>query len=136
MLVLLNWLAVLMLLALWSLAAWLMHGVTVWAIANAGALSEAAGAASVALPVWLTVWMPPEFVQAVTVTVQALRPVVADLLQAMPSLAGMVTVLGWGLWGFGALCLVVLGAVGHVLIHVWRRRSGRRAALAQPVHAG
>ena len=46
MLYALSWFLVLGLLALWSLAAWAMHVVAVWALSNAGALTGVASDAA------------------------------------------------------------------------------------------
>lgn len=125
----LSWFAVGLLLALWSLAVWAMHAVGVWTVTNAGALSGAAsgavsGVGGPALPAWLAPWVPPEIVQAVTQGVAWFGPMLDSLLQAVPSLAGVLTVAAWGLWGVGSLLLVMLGVGAHLLITLWRRRGG------------
>lgn len=120
----LSWLAVGSLLALWSLAAWVLHAAAVWTVANAGAFSAAAsGAAGLAVPAWLAPWMPPEALQAMTGLMAGLRPLVDSLLQAAPALAGGVTVATWVVWGIGGVLLVLLGAGLHLLIALWRRGS-------------
>ena len=54
MLYALSWFVILSLLALWSLAAWAIHAVAVWTVANAGALAGAAsGVEGLRLPEWL-----------------------------------------------------------------------------------
>jgi hypothetical protein len=121
----LSWLAVASLLALWSLAVWAAHAVGVWTVTNAGALSgAAAGVEGLALPAWLAPWVPPELVQAITQAVAWFGPMLDSLLQAVPALAGGLTVVAWGLWGIGSLLLVLLGAGAHLLIALWRRGGG------------
>ncbi len=125
---LLSWFAVASLLALWSLAAWALHAVAVWSVSNAGALSGAASSVgSIALPQWLAPWVPAELVQSVTQMVAGLGPLVDSLLQAAPALAGGLTVATWVIWGIGSVLLVLLGAGLHLLIALWRRRSGSGA---------
>jgi hypothetical protein len=122
----LSWLVVASLIALWTLAAWALHAVVVWTVSNAGALSgAAAGAAEWALPDWLASWVPPEIGQWVSQLLVGLGPVVDGLLQAVPALAGGVTVATWVVWGLGSVFLVLLGAGLHLLIALWRRRGGR-----------
>ena len=121
----LSWFAVVSLVALWSLAAWALHAVAIWTVSNAGALSGAAsGIEGPALPAWLAPWVPPELVQAVTQAVAWFGPMLDSLLQAVPALAGALTVVAWGLWGIGSLLLVLLGVGAHLLIALWRRRGG------------
>lgn len=107
----LSWVVVLGLLALWSLAAWGLHGVAVWAVSQAGALTGAAsGATGLRLPDWLAPWVPADVVQAAMALVSGLAPAVDSLLQAAPALAGGLTLVAWVVWALGTLLLVVLGA--------------------------
>ncbi|MGE4240333.1 hypothetical protein [Ramlibacter sp.] len=117
----LSWFVVISLLALWSLTAWALHALAVWTVSNAGALS---GAGTLSLPAWLSPWVPPELVQAVTQAMAALGPWVDSLLQAAPALAGGLTVATWVVWGIGSVLLVLLGVGLHLLIALWRRRGG------------
>lgn len=120
-----SWFAIALLLALWSLAAWALHGVAAWSVSNAGALAGAAsGGGSIALPDWLAPWVPTELVQAVTQMMAGLGPLVDSLLQAAPALAGGLTVVAWVLWALGGVALLLLGAALHLLIALWRRRGG------------
>jgi len=129
----LSWFVVVSLLGLWSLAAWALHAVAVWTVSNAGALSGAAsGAGTLSLPGWLSPWVPPELVQAITQSMAALGPWVDSLLQAAPALAGGLTVVTWVVWGIGSVLLVLLGVGLHVLIALWRRRGGGSGPNAGP----
>ena len=120
-----SWLVVVALLALWSLAAWALHAVAVWTVSNAGALSEAAaGVGTIRLPESLAAWVPPETGQWLTVLLSGLEPVIESVLQAAPALAGGLTVATWAVWGIGSALLVLIGAVLHLLIALWRRRRG------------
>ncbi len=119
------WLAVALFLALWSLTAWALHAAAVWALSNAGALSGVAtDVGAIPLPAWLAPWVPAEMVQAVTQLIAGMAPLIDSLLQALPMLAGGLTVLAWGIWAVGAFGLVLLGVGGHVMVTLWRRRAG------------
>jgi hypothetical protein len=125
MLYALNWFVVAWLIVLWSLAAWALHGVAVWTVSNAGALSGvASGVGAIRLPDWLASWVPPEIALSVSQLLAGLGPVVDTLLPAAPALAGGVTVATWAVWGIGSVLLVLLGAGLHLLIALWRRRGG------------
>lgn len=121
----LSWFFVASLIAVWSLAAWALHAVVLWTVSNAGSLKGgASGASSVSLPEWLVPWMPVEAEQWVSQLLAGLGHVVDSLLQAAPTLAGGVTVTAWVIWSTGSVLLVLLGAGLHLLIALWRRRSG------------
>lgn len=132
------WLVIVALLALWSLAAWALHAVAIWAVSNAGAFSGAAsGLGTIALPEWLSPWLPPELVQAVAALAVSLAPVIEQLLQAAPVLAGALTVAAWGLWGVGSLLLLLLGGGLHFLVAMWRRQGrGSGPNPSAPLTAG
>ena len=120
----LSWFFVVVLLALWSLAAWALHAFAVWTVSNTGALSGAAsGASTMALPDWLAPWVPPEVAQWASQMMAGLAPFIDSLLQAAPALAGGVTVATWVVWGIGSALLLMLGAGMHLLIALWRRRG-------------
>jgi hypothetical protein len=129
MLYALSWLVIISLIALWSLAAWALHGVAVWAVSNAGALTDVAtgavsGAQGLHLPDWLAPWVPPEITQAMTSAVSGVAPLIESLLQGAPALAGGLTVATWVIWGLGSALLILLGAGLHLLVAMWRRRGG------------
>lgn len=125
----LSWSVVLMLLALWSLAAWALHAVAVWTVSNAGALSgTAAGMSGFRLPEVLTVWLPAETVQWLNLLLSGLGPMVDRLLQAAPALADGVTVASWVVWGVGCAVLAMLGAGLHALAALWRRAASGRGS--------
>ncbi|MDZ7858034.1 hypothetical protein [Sphaerotilus sp.] len=124
----LSWAVVFSLLALWSLAAWALHGIAVWTISNAGVLTGAAsGVETLRLPEWLVPWIPPETVQAITALFAGLAPTIDSVLQAMPLLADGLTIVSWVIWGLGGMLLVLLGVGLHLLIALWRSRGGSAA---------
>ena len=121
----LSWFLVFGLLALWSLAAWALHAVAVWSVANAGALtSVASGVEGLRLPEWLAPWVPPEIAQAMTALLSGFAPLVESLLQTVPALTGGLTMVTWVIWGLGTVLLLLMGAGLHLLIAMWRRRGG------------
>ena len=121
----LSWLFVTALLALWSFATWALHALAIWTVSSAGSLPGAAsGITAIPLPGWLPYWVPPEFVQPLTQFVASLGPATASVLQAVPALAGGLTVAAWVVWGIGALLLLMLGIGLHLLIALWHRRAG------------
>lgn len=120
----LGWALVFVLLALWSLAAWALHGLTVWALANAGSLSAAVPAGDgMGIPPALAVWLPPEWVAAAGGLLAGLMPTMESLLGWLPALAGGVTVAAWVVWALGAVLIVVGGALAHALGAMLRRRT-------------
>lgn len=134
---LINWFLILSLVALWSLAAWALHALAVWTIANAGtftgaATDAAAGIGGLQLPAWLAPWVPPELMLGLTALLSALGPTVDSLLQAAPALAGGLTVATWVVWGIGTALLLLLGAGLHVVIAILRRRSGGAGPQQRP----
>jgi hypothetical protein len=129
----LSWFVVVSLLMLWSLVAWAVHAVAVWTLSNAGVLTGAAsGVEGLRLPEWLAAWVPPQVVQALTSMLSSLAPAVESLLQSAPALAGGLTVAAWVIWGLGSALLIVLGAVLHLLIAMWRRSDGGSGSQPRP----
>jgi hypothetical protein len=135
---LVSWLLVLALLAFWSLFAWAVHALTAWSAANAAALaSQGKAIEELTAPAWLAAWLPAEWLAAFKAMAAAMMPVVDAMLALLPSLAGAMSVLIWVLWGLGVTVLLVLGAVLHGLIAMWRRRQQPPAAppgMHAPVH--
>jgi hypothetical protein len=132
MLLALSWLLIFSLLALWSLAAWLLNAATAWAVSNAGALAGAAAGAVSAdaglhLPAWLAVWVPPDLVAAVSSLLPGLASGVDNLLQAAPALAGGLDIATWVIWFLGSLLLLLLGAGLHWLAALSTRRGSARS---------
>ena len=125
----LSWLTVAFLLGLWSLAAWALNAVAVWSVSNAADLSgHALDLDSIALPDRLAPWVPTELVQAVPQIAAELGPLADSLLQAVPALAGGLTVIAWGVWALGGVVLLLLGAALHLLIALSRRRGSGGSA--------
>ena len=121
----LSWFVIFGLLALWSLGAWAVHAAAVWMVSNAGALTGAAlDTQGFRLPEWFAPWVPPEVAQSLASLLAGLAPAVEGLMQAMPALAGGLTVTTWVIWGLGSALLFLLGAGLHLLIAKWRGHGG------------
>jgi len=102
----LSWFVIFSLLVLWSLGAWAVHAAAVWTVSNAGALTGASlGAEGLRLPEWLAPWVPPEIAQSLVSLLSGLAPAVEGLIQAMPALAGGLTVATWVIWVLGSALL-------------------------------
>ena len=124
MLYALSWSVMLILLALWSLAAWAFHSIAAWSVSNAGVLAEGSGAIeSLRVPDWLAPWIPPELALAVTSMPSAISPAFEAALNQAPALAGGLSVAVWAVWGIGSALIVILGLVCSRLITVLRRRA-------------
>jgi hypothetical protein len=119
----LSWFAVLILLALWSLAAWGFHAIAAWTISNAAGLKGGSSEIlSQGVPAWLAPWMPPELASTLPAMVSSLTPVVDFLLGLAPGLAGVLSVAVWVAWAIGSVLLIVLGFVLSGVIAMLRRR--------------
>jgi len=127
-----SWSLALALLALWSVACWSAHAVTLWAVSGAGTLAGSGPAVvdQVALPDWLAVWLPPALAQEFGAMIASAGPVVQAALEAVPALSGAVSVLAWAVWGLGALTLMALAVGAHVLMAVLKRRKTSPVTLA------
>lgn len=124
-----TWFLSFILLALWSLACWGVHAVTVWAVGNAGALAGGTAAMdAVMLPEWIKVWIPPQLAQEFGTMIASVGHVVQVALETVPALSGAVTVLAVVIWGLGALALLALATGAHVLIAVLKRHNIRTSA--------
>lgn len=118
-----SWFLALALLALWSVACWSAHAVTLWAVSGAGTLASSgpAVAEQAVLPDWLAVWLPPALAQEFGSLVASIGPVIQGALEAVPALSGAISLLAWAVWGLGALVLLALAVGIHVLIAVLKR---------------
>ena len=120
----LSWSVMLVLLALWSLAAWALHSVAAWTVSNAGLLAAGSGAIEgLRAPDWLAPWVPNELALAFTSMVSALSPAIEAALNQAPSLADGLSLVVWAVWGVVSAVIVILGLVCSRLITVLRRRG-------------
>ena len=131
MLYIANWSIVLLLFALWSLAAWAFHGLVVWAVTVAPTLTgPAADLSSVPVPAWLLQFLPIEAVQGLIVALTDTWALLAGFLQAAPSVATGVSVVTWTVWGLGSAVLVAVGVGVHICVSLWGRRKLGSAKLS------
>ncbi len=124
---LLNWIVVGSLLAAWSLTCWAFHALVGWTMAQAGTLSAGGFAAhGLSLPAWLAPWVPQDLAYGLASALASWGPAIESLLGQVPSLAGLMTVAAWLIWGVGAASLALLGLVFSGLIAAARRRGPPR----------
>lgn len=118
-----SWFLALALLALWSLACWSAHALTLWAVSGAGTLAGSGPAVvdKVVLPDWLSIWLPPALAQEFGSVLASIGPVIQSALESVPALSGAISLLAWTVWGVGALVLVALGVGIHLLIALLKR---------------
>jgi len=120
------WIVMLVLLAIWSTGIWVLHSLLVWSMSGAGALAgQAQRLDSVNLPDWLALWLPPEWVLALTDAASSLLPWLESALSVLPSAATWLSPLAWLVWAIGLLILAVGAAIGQALI--WTTRRAARA---------
>ena len=124
MLLALAWFVVLALLAAWSMCVWLLHSIAVWSTTGAGSLvAKSKQIDGLALPNWVSVWVPPELMLALKSSVSTVLPFVEFALGVLPTATAWLSPLAWMAWGFGALLLLAVGAVIHVAVSIMRKRA-------------
>jgi hypothetical protein len=129
------WFFVILLLGLWTLSAWGIHTLALWTLSQAGGVSlDGTVFGGLRLPEVVLAWLPPQAVEAANALLASLGPLFGSLLQAMPSLAGVLTLAGWAIWGLGCALLLAVGAGLHLVLALWRRRRGGGAAPPDPGH--
>lgn len=127
----LGWMAVVALLALWSLFAYGLNAVSVWATSNAANFESAVPNAERLVPAWLAPWMPAEFAEGFMALKASLMAIIESLQGLVPALGDGLTVAIWIVWGIGTALVVALGAVVHVLVAKWHQRfSGAKPRAA------
>lgn len=125
----LSWSVILILLTLWSVAAWAFHSIVAWTVSNAGALAGSSAAIEgLRAPDWLAPWLPPELALAFTSTLSALSPAIEAVLNQAPAMAGVLSVAVWVVWGLGSALIVILGWLSTRLITGLGRRASEFAA--------
>jgi hypothetical protein len=116
------WLLVVSLLAVWSLGAWVSHGLVAWVAAQAGTVSVAA-VGGLTLPAWLAPWVPTEWIAVMQALITAAAPTIDAWLTQAPSAVGWLTAGVWVVWALGALALVLVGGALSALVAVVRRST-------------
>ena len=126
MLLALVWFMVLALLAAWSMCIWLLHSIMVWSTTGAGSLvAQSKQIDGLALPNWVSVWIPPDLMLALKSSVSTVLPFVESAVGALPTATAWLSPLAWIAWGFGTLLLMGVGALVHVAVIMIRKRSRR-----------
>ena len=120
----LSWLLTFSLFAVWSLSAWTVNAIAVWAVSNATTVTSAASSVKgLLLPEWMAPWIPSEVEQEVVSMLSAVAPILDSVVQAAPELAGGLALANGVVWGIGSALLLLLGAGLHLLISMWYRRT-------------
>jgi hypothetical protein len=124
----LNWLVVVSLFILWSLAAWAFHSIAAWTVVNAGTLAGGLGAIeALKVPAWLAPWIPSEYTSSLNLMISSLTPAIQNVLEWAPALAGGLSIAVWTVWAIGAVLVIMLGFLVTGLIAVLRRRMSASA---------
>lgn len=121
MVLLVGWVLVLLLLALWSGLVWSGQALLAAMLAKVGTL----GPADWSLPDALTAWLPVWAAEWLVGTIENLTPQLQSLAGAMPWLSSGVTLLAWVVWAVGALLLLGIGLAIHVAIALVRKSRGQ-----------
>jgi len=118
------WTVLLVLLALWSTGVWMLHGLLVWSISGAGALAgETQRLESVAMPGWLSAWLPTEWLLTFKTILASLLPWLESVLAMLPSAVSWLSPLAWVVWAIGLIVLASGAAIGHALIWTTQRTA-------------
>lgn len=127
------WFFVATLVACWSLAVWVLHSISAWALGSAGGLSGIpTAAANIPRPEWLATWLPTEAWQAMVDLIHGTVPVINSLLQSLPALDSGLAVVAWLVWGVGTAMLVLLGGGLHLAKALWQRAGTTPSAQSFP----
>lgn len=126
MLFYISWFSVLALLAFWSLSVWGTHALVAWSMSGVGALAgQPRSVEGLVMPEIVALWVPADVIVAIKSAATMAAPFVETALAALPSIAGWLSPLAWGVWGLGALALLVIGAVLHAIIFATRKAASR-----------
>jgi hypothetical protein len=118
-----TWLLLAVLMALWSGAAWALHALASWSVAQAGGLAGLPGqVVALGVPEWLTFWLPVDAQASWTAILAAIAPFFDYLLAVAPGLVAWAAPLIWVLWAVGGLMLLVLGVAATLMIRAAKRR--------------
>ena len=124
MLLAIAWFVVLALLSAWSICVWLLHSIAVWSATGAGSLVvQSKQIGGLALPNWVSVWVPPDLMLALKSSVSTVLPFVESAMGTLPAAAAWLSPLAWMVWGVGALLLMAIGAVIHVAMTMMKKRA-------------
>jgi hypothetical protein len=125
---LLVWIPTSLLLALWSLLGWAVHGLLTGPDWTDGAPAWPQWLERWQIPAGLAEWLPMHALTALKTWLTALGPWLEDLLQQAPALMQWLAPLLWLVWGVGALGLLLVGGVGSVLVAALREPKSKPPA--------
>ncbi len=100
----------------WTGMAWVSVELTQWVFTAIGSGDAAQAAQTVAtwpVPAWLSLWVTPELIRLVQAMWVDVVGWAAAILPSMEGLSGLVSVLVWVFWAFGALLLLGLAFMLH-----------------------
>jgi len=124
-----TWLLMALLLALWSVAAWVLHALAQWSSAQAGGMAGLpAQLGTLPAPDWLPLWLPLDMQASWAALLTSFSPLFESLLAFAPALLALLVPAIWLVWAIGAVLLVALGLGLTVLIRLVRSRLGAAAA--------
>ena len=123
---LLVWIVVALLLALWSAACALLHGLLL-ALTRAPADDWLRRLEQWQIPLWLADWLPLSAISAFKAWLTQAMAELAPLLTAWPSVLDWLAPLLWASWAVGAAAVLLSGLVASVAVAAISRH-GRPAA--------
>lgn len=131
-----TWVLMALLLALWSVAAWVLHALAQWSGAHTGAMTGLpAQLGTLPAPDWLSFWLPIGAHESWSAALTSFNPLFESLLAFAPALLALLVPAIWLVWAIGAVLLVALGLGLTVLIRMARARMGPMPAVARPLAA-
>lgn len=122
-----TWLLMALLLALWSVAAWVLHALAQWSGAQTGAMAGLPTQlgtlpSTLSAPDWLSLWLSPGAQESWAALLTSFNPLFESLLAFAPALLALLVPAIWLVWALGAVLLVALGLGLTVLIRLVRAR--------------
>jgi hypothetical protein len=111
------WLVVCVALVFWSAGVWVLHVFANWSLVNVGTLlNPAQMAGQLAIPAWISVWIPAELVSNIQTTAAAVVPWLQSMLSGVPLTSDWLGIAAWIVWALGAVALVLLGIGLHAAL--------------------
>ncbi len=130
-----TWLLMALLLALWSVAAWVLHALAQWSGTQSGAMAGLPPQlGALPAPDWLSFWLPLGAHESWSAVLTSVNPLFESLLAFAPALLALLVPAIWLVWAIGAVLLVALGIGLTVLIRLARTRL-KMAPAARPLAA-
>lgn len=120
-----TWVLMALLLALWSVAAWVLHALAQWSVIQSGTLAGLPAQldtlpSTLSAPNWLPLLPGAHEFWAALLT--SFNPLFESLLAFAPALLALLVPAIWLVWAIGAVLLVALGLGLTLLIRLARAR--------------